>query len=121
MQQILWADIIVKAGAGLALLIAPLTLITITGLAKPETGFWPRLVGGTSLGIAAGVWLGLAFPQVRGAIGPAGLIPINLLAASALLAPLILGSAAPTRRGKLLLSACVVLLLILAFLEIAHA
>ena len=120
-QRILWAEIILKTGAGLALLIAPLTFIAITGLAKPESGFWPRLLGGATVGIAAGIWVGFAFPEARGAIGPAGLIPINLLAAAMLIAPLILGAAAPTGRGKLLLSTCVVLLLGLAFLEIAHA
>jgi hypothetical protein len=119
-QQILWAEIFLKAAVGMALMIAPLTLIAVVGIAKPEAGFWPRLLGGVSLGIATGVWIGLAFPQAHGAIGPAGLIPINLFAASALLGPLILNRAAPTRRGKLFLAACAVLLLALAFLEIAH-
>jgi hypothetical protein len=119
-QQILWAEIFLKAAVGMALIIAPLTLIAIVGMARPDTGFWPRLLGGVSLGIAVGVWIANAFPEAHGAIGPAGLIPINLLAASALLGPLALNAAAPTRRGKLFIAASALLLLALAFLEIAH-
>ena len=44
----------------------------------------------------------------------------NFAAAGALIAPLILGKAAPSRRGKLVIAASAVLLLALAFLEIAH-
>lgn len=120
MQQILWAEIIIKGILGAVLLAAPLAASTVFGMQRPETGFWPRLVGGITLGIAAGVWIGLKFPNAHGSIGPAGLIPINLLAAAALIAPLILGTAAPSRRGKMAIAACTIVLLVLAFLEIAH-
>lgn len=120
MQQILWAEIITKAVIGALLVIAPLTSASALGLQRPDRGFWPRLLGGLTLGIAAGVWIGLKFPNVRGAIGPGGLIPINFAAAAMLIAPLILGHAAPSRRGKLIIVLCAVALLALAFLEIAH-
>ncbi len=121
MQQILWAEIFLKALAGAILVIAPLTAIRVAGLHKPNEGFWPRLLGALLLGVATGIWFGLQFPAAKGAIGPAGLIPINLLTAAAMLAALVLGSAAPTRRGRLFIAAAGVLLLALAFLEIAHA
>ncbi|HEY8194318.1 MAG TPA: ABC transporter permease [Hyphomicrobium sp.] len=120
MQQILWAEIFLKAVAGAVLVIAPLTVISLVGLQRPETGFWPRLLGAVTLAVAAGIWVGLQFPSAQGPIGPAGLIPINLFAAAALIAPLVLGKAAPSRRGKLFIAATAVLLLALAFLEIAH-
>ena len=120
MQQVLWAEVILKAAAGIALLLAPLSLISIFGLQKIESGFWPRLLGAASLGIAAGIWVGLRLPQARGAIGPAGLIAINLATASAMLASLVLAGAAPSRRGKFLVAATAILLLGLAFIEIAH-
>jgi hypothetical protein len=120
-QQILWAEIFLKAVAGAILVIAPLTAIAVAGLQKPDQGFWPRVLGAMLLGVAAGIWIGLQFPSAKGAIGPAGLIPINLLAAAALLAALVLGGAAPTRRGRLFIAAAGMLLLALAFLEIAHA
>jgi hypothetical protein len=119
-QQILWAEIIVKGILGAVLLIGPQAASVVFGMQRPATGFWPRLLGGVVLGIAAGVWIGLKFPNAQGSIGPAGLIPINLLAAAALIAPLILGTAAPSRRGKLVIAASAFLLLALAFLEIAH-
>ena len=120
MQQILWAEIFIKAIAGALLFLAPLTTSTLLGLERPSTGFWPRLLGAMTLGIAAGVWIGLQFPAARGAIGPGGLIAINFATAAALIAPLILGTAAPSRRGKLVVVIVTVLLLALAFLEIAH-
>jgi hypothetical protein len=120
-QQILWAEIILKGLLGAVLFVAPQAASVVFGMQRPVTGFWPRLLGGVVLGIAAGVWIGLKFPNAHGVIGPAGLIPINLFAAAALVAPLILGTAAPSRRGKAVIAACTIVLLALAFLEIAHA
>lgn len=120
MQQILWLEVVLKAAAGLTLLIVPLTAISITGLQRPDTGFWPRLLGGVLLGLAAAVYIGLQFPAARGGLGPAGLIPINLAVAAAAIAHLIMGTAAPSRRGKLFILVNALLLLALAFLEIAH-
>jgi len=119
-QQILWAEIFIKAIAGGLLFLAPLTTSTLLGLERPSTGFWPRLLGAMTVGIAAGVWIGLQFSAARGAIGPGGLIAINFATAAALIAALILGTAAPSRRGKLVIVIVAVLLLALAFLEIAH-
>lgn len=119
-QQLLWIEIILKAAAGLTLVLVPLTAIRIVGMQRPETGFWPRLLGAVVLGIAAGVFMTLQYPDVRGGIGPAGLIPINLFGAGAMIAPLILGTAAPTKRGKAFILANAVVLVTLAFLEIAH-
>jgi hypothetical protein len=117
---ILWAEIILKSAVGLALVVAPSALIALIGMQRPASGFWPRLFGAVLLGVAVGVWIGLKFPSSRGAIGPAGLIPINLFAAAALLGPLILGTSAPTRRGRLAVAGTAALLAALAFLEIAH-
>ncbi len=120
MQQILWLEVILKAAAGLALITLPLTVIRFLGLQRPETGFWPRLLGGVILGIAAGVFITLQLPNARGGIGPAGLAAINLASAAMLIAPLIMATAAPTRRGRALIVLAAVALLALAFLEIAH-
>jgi hypothetical protein len=97
-----------------------LTAIRVTGLSKPETGFWPRLLGALVLGISAAVFVTLAHPEARGGLGPAGLIPINLAGAAGMIAPLIMGTAAPTRRGRLFVFLNAIVLLVLAFLEIAH-
>lgn len=120
MLQLLWFEIILKAAAGLCLFLLPITVIRILGLPRPDTGFWPRLVGAILVGIAIGVFMTIRFPDARGGIGPAGLIPINFMGATAMIAPLIMGTAAPTRRGTLFVVAAAVVLLALAFLEIAH-
>lgn len=121
MQQILWAEIIIKGIAGLGLLIVPLAALAIAGLARPPTGLWPRLVGALSLAVAVSIWIGQEYPASRGSIGPAALVPINLLSAAVLIAALVMGAAASTRRGKVLVAASATLLTVLAFLEIAHA
>lgn len=120
MQQLLWFEVILKAAAGLTLFVIPLTAIRIVGMQRPENGFWPRLLGAVVLAIAAGVFITLQYPQARGGIGPAGLVPINLAGAAAMIAPLVMGSAAPTLRGKVFVGLKAVVLLVLAFLEIAH-
>lgn len=120
MQTILWFEVAVKAVAGLLLFVAPITLSRLAGFARTESGFWPRLAGALLAGIAMAVFAGLAFPAAHGGLGPAGLIAINLCGAVALIGPLILGKAAPTRRGRLFILATALTLLTLAFAEIAH-
>ena len=120
MQQILWFEVVLKAAAGLALVLLPVSAIRLVGMQRPETGFWPRLLGAVVLGIAGGVLVGLQDPQAIGSIGPAGLIPINLAGAGAMLGHLIMGNAAPNRRGRLFILVNALALLTLAFMEIAH-
>lgn len=120
MQQILWAEIVIKAAIGTVLLLIPLIALRVAGLQKPDAGFWPRLAGALTLSIAASIWMGISHPDARGSIGPAALVVINLTTAAMLVAALVLGAAAPTRRGKLIVAAGAALLLSLGFLEIAH-
>jgi hypothetical protein len=119
-QQILWAEIAIKAATGVVLLLTPLIALALAGVQKPDTGFWPRLVGALVLAIAASVWIGLEYPQARGSIGPAALVTINLISGTVLLAALVMGVAASTRRGKIIVAAGAAVLLVLDFLEIAH-
>lgn len=121
MQQILWAEIVIKTVAGLVLLMVPLSALAIAGLERSIAGLWPRLVGALSLAIAASIWIGLEYPATRGSIGPAALVPINLFSAAVLIAAVVMGTAAPTRRGKFLVALSAILLALLGFLEIAHA
>lgn len=119
MLQILWFEVAVKAISGAALFVMPVTLIGIFGLARGDTGFWPRACGALLIGIAAAVFIGLEYPQAHGAIGPAGLIAVNLASAAGLIGHLVMGSAAPARRGRVIILLTVILLLALAFAEIA--
>lgn len=120
MQQLLWIEVILKTAAGLTLILVPLTAVRMVGMERPQTGFWPRLLGAVVLGIAGAVFITLRFPDAHGGLGPAGLIPINLAGAGGMIAPLIMGTAAPTRRGQLFILVNALTLLTLAFLEIAH-
>ncbi len=120
MQQLLWAEVVVKGTVGLALLLVPLVLLTLAGIQKPESGFWPRVAGAFTSGIAASVWIGMQYPDARGSVGPAALVVINLVVAALLVVALVLGIAGPTRRGKLSLAAIAAGLGAFAFLEIAH-
>ena len=120
MQQILWFEVALKGILGIALFVMPLSAARLCGLQHPGSGFWPRLVGALLLGLAAGVFIKAEFPTVQGGIGPGGLIATNLAGASALAGALILGKAAPSRRGWFLILIVTILLLALAFVEIAH-
>ncbi|MBA2124616.1 ABC transporter permease [Hyphomicrobium methylovorum] len=102
------------------MIFAPVTAIRLAGFARPVSSFGPRLLGAVFLGVGVGIWIGLQFPTARGAIGPAGLVPINLMAAGALSYHLILGSAAPSRRGKFVVILLTIAFLGFGFLEIAH-
>jgi hypothetical protein len=120
-QQLLWAEIVIKTTVGGVLLLVPLIALSVSGINKPDSGFWPRIAGGLSLAIAASIWIGLTYPGLRGSIGPAALVAINLTTGAILSASLVMGAAAPTRRGKLIVAGGAVLVLALGFLEIAHA
>ena len=120
MQHILWFEIAFKGGLGMLLFLAPLTAARLAGLQRPETSFWPRVSGALILGLAAGVFIRLNAPAVEGSLGPGGLVAINLAGASGLFTSLILGSSAPTRRGRVVILLTTLLLLTLAFAEIAH-
>ncbi len=121
MQQILWAEIALKAVIGAILLLAPLSALALAGIERPATGLWPRLAGVLTLAIATSIWLGLQYPEARGSIGPAALVPINLMTAAVLISALVLGTAASTRRGKLAVAFGSIVLVTLGFIEIAHA
>lgn len=121
MEPVLWFEVAMKGAIGIALVAAPLTVLRLFGLHRDGPRFWPRLVGFLLLGIAAGVLAGLLIPAAKGGIGPAGLIALNLAAAAGLFAPLVWGTAAPFRRGRLIILVLLLTLLALAFLEIAHA
>jgi hypothetical protein len=118
--DLLWVEVALKAAAGLTLVLLPVSAISLVGMERPASGFWPRLLGAVVLAIAIGVALPLYWPDIKGGIGYAGLVPINLLGAAAMLAPLIMGSAAPSKRGKAFIFANALTLLALAFVEISY-
>lgn len=120
MNQILWFEIFYKGLIGIALLTIPVAAARTVGLPRPNSGFWPRLVGTLSLALAFGVLVGTTFPDARGGLGPSSLIAINLVGVAGLVAPLVLGAGPATRRGRIFIILNAILLGILAFLEIAH-
>lgn len=116
MQQLLWLETLLKAAGGAVLLLAPLVACRILGLPKPQTGLWPRLLGAVLIGVAAA-----SYAEGAGwhGLGLAGSVLINLIAAGVLFALLVIGSPAPTSRGRLALAILAGLLTLLALVEIA--
>lgn len=121
MLELLWFDVILKAIVGATLFLFPLTVARVLGLDRPTSSFWPRLTGAIVLGITASILIGIYVPASRGSIGPAGLVAINLTSAAGLFSSLVLGSAAPSRRGRIFIAASALMIAILGFLELAHA
>ena len=119
-HQLLWLETLLKLAAGAALVLVPLTTIRVLGLPASATGFWPRLLGVLLIGVAAAAYIEGAWAGSRG-LGLAGLVIINILGAAMLALLAMFGGGAQTRRGAVSLWTLVVLLLLLALLEIAHA
>lgn len=120
MQQLLWIETVLKLATGIALLALPGPLARAFGLPRDSTGFWPRLLGAVLVGLAAAFVLEGWIGNVHG-LGLAGALAINLATVMALAGLLILGKAAPTRRGRILLWCVVAVLALLALFELPHA
>jgi hypothetical protein len=120
LQQLLWIETLLKLAGGLALCLAPLTVIKLLGLPPASSGFWPRLLGAVLLGLSASTFVEGAWPSSQG-LGLAGCILVNLAGAAMIAALALLGAAAATRRGAATLWGLVVLLVLLSLVEIGHA
>jgi hypothetical protein len=119
-QQLLWIEACLKLAGGLALVIAPRMLARLLGLPSADDRFWPRLLGGVLIGLAVASMIEGRSPGAGG-LGLSGSIAINLAGAAMIGALLILHRAGNTKRGRLLLSLLVALLVLLSLIEIAHA
>jgi hypothetical protein len=91
--------------------------LRLLGLPRPDTGFWPRLLGAVLIGLAAAMFLeGTA----RGhGLGLAGVIVINLCGGAMLASLLVLDHGPASRRGRLVVWGVVSTLVLLSVIEIA--
>lgn len=119
MQQLLWLETLLKFGAGLLLAAAPLSTIRLLGLPRPEQGFWPRLCGALLIGLA-----GATFAEGRasgtGGLGLAGCIIVNLSGAAMLSTLLVMDRGPTSARGRFIVWAVIVALVVLSLFEIAN-
>lgn len=120
MQQLLWIETLVTLISGLALIAVPGVVARALGLPRDASGFWPRLVGATLVGLALAFALEGWIGNVHG-LGLAGAMAINFAVAIVIASLLILGKAAATRRGRIVLWMAASLLVLLALLELPHA
>jgi hypothetical protein len=117
-QQLLYAEVLLKGVVGALLLFFPMSTIRAFGLHKPDHGFWPRMLGAGLIGLATASFL-QGYLAKGGGLGLPGSVAINVVGAMALLAHLILGAGAPTARGRFALWAVCAILAGLALLELA--
>lgn len=115
----LYVDLLFKAGFGLALLLFPLLFCKVFGLPRPNTGFWPRILGASFLGQAGALFLEGAVPNTHG-LGLGGALTINLSIAAILASMIILGAVGEKRRAQALLWLLVVVLVTLSLFELAY-
>ena len=92
MLQLLWIETLLKLVFGLVLATVPLTAARLFGLSRPDSGFWPRLLGGVLIGLAAATFLEGWVKNAHG-LGLGGCLVINLAAAAILFALLVLDKA----------------------------
>ena len=119
MQQLLWIETLLKLAGGLALCLAPLTVIRLFGLPPAGSGFWPRLLGAVLIALSVASFLEGATLSTGG-LGLAGSLAINLSAVAMISTHLMLGAGPQTRRGRVVLWLLVAALSLLALFEIAH-
>ena len=118
LQQLLWLEIILKGGTGLALLMAPKIVAKTLGLPPVGSAFWPRALGSVLLGTALAVLLGAWLARTNG-LGLAGAATINMAAAVSIISELSVGTTGMARRGRWFLWLLAAVLLILSLVEIA--
>lgn len=116
LQQLLFIETVLKLSGGLVLLLAPLTAAHVFGLSKPQSGFWPRLLGAVLIGLAGATYLEAV---KHDGLSMAGCVVINLTVSAVIIILLLLGAAATSRRGRAALGLLAIMLAGLAFFEIA--
>ena len=117
-QQLLWLEIILKGGTGLALLLAPSPLARLIGLPPVGAPFWPRALGSVLVGLAIAAAFGVGLGRTNG-LGLAGAAVVNVAAAVFIVAELTIGAPGLARRGRLFLWLLVGVLAILSLVELA--
>lgn len=118
MQQLLWLETLLKLLPGLLLATAPLTTLRLLGLPRPETGFWPRLLGALLIGLAAATFIE---GTSRGhGLGMAGVVVINLCSAAMLGSLLALDKGPVSTRGRIIVWGVMAILIVISIVEIAH-
>jgi len=75
-QQLLWIEACLKLAGGLALVTAPRGLARLRGLPSADDRFWPRLLGGVLIGLAAASLIEGRRPGAGG-LGVAGSIAVT--------------------------------------------
>ena len=116
LTKLLQIELLLKGGAGLALLLFPITIARIFGLPHGQVSLWPRLLGVLLIGIAGAIYLEHDVEGVRG-LGLGGLVLINALAIFALLAITIIQGGG-SRRGNTALWLTITILFMVMLLEI---
>ena len=117
-QQLLWLEIILKGGTGLALLLAPSHLARLIGLPPVGAPFWPRALGSVLVGLAIAAAFGVGLGRANG-LGLAGAAVVNVAALVFIVAELTIGAPGLARRGRLFLWLLVGVLAILSLVELA--
>lgn len=120
LRELLLTEIVLKLSIGGLLALFPRTVAHLLGLHRVSETFWPRMCGALLLGLAAATALEQIGASQNG-LGLAGHVVANLLGALMLFALLVLGRAAPTRRGRILVGLAAAFLSLLAMVELAWA
>jgi hypothetical protein len=118
-QYLLWAEVALKLGSGLMLLLFPVSSPRLFGLPATAGPFWTRLLAAVLCGLGLATLLHGSIAPGRG-LGLGGSMAINLTAAAVVAGQLVIGRAATTRRGSLTLWALVITLTGLSLVELAY-
>lgn len=117
--KLILVELAVKGGAGLMLVLVPLTAIKLLGLPRSDTAFWPRLLGALLIALALATYMDATIRLGHG-LGLAGACLVNMTLALALAGLLMGGQGPQTRRGRILLWLTTAVVATLALVELAY-
>ena len=119
-DSLLWIHVLLDGTLAQLFLLTPKLSLRILGLPASPTQFWPRIAGALLAGLALANLAGL-LGWTKTGIGLAGHIAVSLSVAFVLLTMLMTGTEIPTKRGRAILWAMAIGLIVLSLVEVAYA
>ena len=114
---LIWIDAALNLLLGVGLLAFPPALVRAFGLPETEATIYPRILGGVLIGIAIALIVEAMVPGLGG-LRLGGAIAINLCGAAVVIGCLISPHVKIASRGRFVLWAVVVVLIVLSAIEL---
>jgi hypothetical protein len=117
---LLTIDSLINLGLGALLIVFPRDLVSLLGIPRPASAFYPSILGAVLFGVGIALWMERGTDCVRGrGLGLSGAIAINLCGAVVLAAWLLWGDLSLPTKGVRFLWGIVAVLVAISLAEVA--